>query len=170
MYSPRRGGRNALLQGDWPVAPTGDGYSFVGFRFGVLWGGGWRWKTPGGRCPCHTAQSESAAPITVQRGFGRPGAGGRYRPAALKCSTYHGLVRAGCPRWLLRGWLYCPPEADVPRQRHSRAPGPAVGPYRRNMSNVASATRSRAHQRLRLESGGAPRTSRLGPAPPRGHL
>ena len=52
----------------------------------------------------------------------------------------------------------------------SRAPGPAVGPYRRNMSNVASATRSRAHRRLRVWSGGAPRTSRLGPAPPRGSL
>ena len=83
----------------------------------------WRWKTPGGRCPCHTAQSESAAPIMAQRGFGRPGTVGRYRPAALKCSTRHGPIRAGCPGWLLPGWLHCPPEADVPRQRHSRAPG-----------------------------------------------
>ena len=110
--------------------------------------------------------------VPLLRSSGDSGVQGRrrYRPAALVCSTYHGLVRAGCPRWLLRGWLHYPPEADVPRQRHSRAPGPAVGPYRRNMSSIASATRSRGHRRQRVGSGGAPRTSRLGPAPPRGRL
>ena len=102
-----------------------------GFGFCLVWwGGGWRWKTPGGRCPCYTAQSGACAPITVQRGFGRPGTVGRYRPAALVCSTYHGLIRAGCPRWLLPGWLYCPlrqrrtfSTADVPRSKDIRGPG-----------------------------------------------
>ena len=107
MRSPGGGERNALPQGDCLVASTGEGYSFVGFRFGVLWGGGWRWKTPGGRCPCYTAQSVACAPIMAQRGFGRPGRRGRYRPATLVCSTRHGPVRAGCPGWLLRGWLHC---------------------------------------------------------------
>ena len=146
-------------QGDRPVAPTGEGYSFVGFRFCFGVGRG-------------VAMEGDSWTVPLLRSSGDSGVQGRrrYRPAALVCSTYHGLVRAGCPRWLLRGWLHYPPEADVPRQRHSRAPGPAVGPYRRNMSSIASATRSRAHRRQRVGSGGAPRTSRLGPAPPRGRL
>ena len=105
-------------QGERNPSP-GDGFYSVGswsFRFCLVWwGGGWRWKTPGGRCPCHTTQSESAVPIMAQRGFGRPGTVGRYRPAALKCSTHHGLIRAGCPGWLLRGWLHC--------AKASRGPG-----------------------------------------------
>ena len=85
----------------------------------VFSGGGWRWKTPGGRCPCHTAQSVSGAPTTVQRGFGRPGGLGRYRPATLKCSMHHGPIRAGCPGWLLRGWLHC--------AKTSKGPGSSCG-------------------------------------------
>ena len=120
---PLRGGSgvkgSAPPQGDRPVAPTGV-WLFSCRSGGWLWICGWRWKTPGGRCPCHTAQSDSAAPIAIQWGFGRPGTVGRYRPAALKCSTHHGPIRAGCPGWLLRGWLHC--------AKASRAPGPAVGP------------------------------------------
>ena len=113
---------SAPPQGDRPVAPTGIWLFSCrsgGGGGGWLWVCGWRWKTPGGRCPCHTAQSDSAAPIAIQWGFGRPGTVGRYRPAALKCSTHHGPIRAGCPGWLLRGWLHC--------AKASRAPGPAVG-------------------------------------------
>ena len=116
--------------GDEPIiAGAGDSVVGVGTTFRFL-GGGWRWKTPGGRCPCHTAQGESAVPIMAQRGFGRPGTVGRYRPAALKCSTHHGLIRAGCPGWLLRGWLHCPlrqrrtfSTVDVPRSKDSKGPG-----------------------------------------------
>ena len=46
-------------------------------------------------------------PYCGQAGIRASRGGGRYRPAALKCSTRHGPIRAGCPGWLLRGWLHC---------------------------------------------------------------
>ena len=103
--SPRVGvGIPARGEGVYSVIPR----RIFDWGFGLVCWGGWlamedaRWTMP-----LLYGTERVRRPYAVQRGFGRPGAGGRYRPAALMCSTRHGLVRAGCTGWLLRGWLHC---------------------------------------------------------------
>ena len=80
---------------------AGRGYSVGSRRFLFClgwWGGGWRWKTAPGLCPC----------CAIQRGFGRPR--GWYAtgplPHVLDCCT--DSTGAGGPARLLHvGWLYC---------------------------------------------------------------
>ena len=62
-----------------------------------------------------------ACPPPLLRSSGDSGVPGRgrYRPATLKCSTHHGPIRAGCPGWLLRGWLHC--------AKTSKGPGSSCG-------------------------------------------
>ena len=91
----------------------------LGFRFGLLGGGGWRWKTPGGRCPCYTAQSVSAAPMRSSGDSGVPGRGDATGPLPL------------CAR---RATDWSGPDVRVGSYgvgctalRRLRAPGPAVG-------------------------------------------
>ena len=123
----------------------------VGFCF--VWGGG-EGVGDGRRLP-------DCAPVVRYSGdSGAPGAGtlqARYPMCSTAARTRPGrAVRHGSYTWV-----------GCTALKQPKGAGSSCRPHRSSNSNIAEASGSREQRRKRLRAGGAPRTPRLGPAPPR---
>ena len=108
------------------------------------------------------------APVHVLRVFRRPGAGMR-RPACRCCGlrprlrrTWAGTFRASRSEPGSEGWLYCPPDADVPPAGTGR-PGvqrPASSLYRRICPSLPVRPGAWGHRHPTYLSGRWPRGPR----------